>query len=487
MADGASKAAKRLRVYVAPSSRVAFGWREFILAIVFPGVALLACEVFRPLLAPAFEPPFIAAVALATWFGGLYCGIASTGLSALAAVYFFIPPFNSLAIEDLAGWVHLMTFTGTNVVITILIHSLSGARAGIREAEARFRSATDLIPFGVWRADENGNMVELSEPFLHAFGISMTRAAGMGWTELIIPEEREAVVAAWRHRMEDGDFWDREYHMRSRKGEVYTVLSRGVRVSSEAGESWIGIHLDVTERDKAAELRVMQERNLARFNAELDQFAYVAAHDLQEPLRMVASYVQLIARRYKDKLDEDGQTFIAYSVEGANRLQALLSGMQVLSVIGKSPERRKPAPMAEAVEKARANLEPKIKAAGATIVYDALPTVVYDRFEMSQLFETLFDNSLKFARDGEPARIVVSAHKEPGIWHFVVRDNGIGFDPEYAKRVFELFQRLNAREKYQGTGIGLTICKKIVEVHGGRIWAESTPDAGTAVHFTLPG
>lgn len=460
---------------------------QVILAFVFPGIALLACEIFREVLAPAFEAPFITAVALAAWFGGPYCGLASTGLSALAAVYFFIPPYNAFAISDLTGWVHLLTFSGTNIIITGLIYTLSGAREGIRDAETRFRSAAELIPFGLWRADANGNMLELSEQFLNACGISMTRAAGMGWAELIVPEERQMVVAAWRDCVEHGDFWDSEYHVRSKDGSVYTVLSRGVPVFSNNGKSWIGIHLDITERDKAAELRVMQERNLARFNAELDQFAYVAAHDLQEPLRMIASYLQLIARRYKDKLDEDGQTFVNYSVEGANRLQALLSGMQMLSVIGKSPERRKLTRVSDAAEKAKENVGQKLKAVGGDITWNELPTVTCDRFEIAQLFENLFDNSLKFSPEGQPVHITISADKEPGVWHFAVRDNGIGFNPEYANRIFELFQRLNPRDQYPGTGIGLTICKKIVEVHGGRIWAESAPGQGTTVHFTLPG
>jgi PAS domain S-box-containing protein len=401
-------------------------------------------------------------------------------------VYFYIPPFNEFAIRDLSGWVRLQTFTGTNVLISVLIHNLYRTQSEVRATEARFRTATDLIPFGVWRADATGNIVELSESFLKAFGCTMTRCAGRGWIELILPEERDRVRSEWNASIRDGDFWDCEYHMRSRDGVTYTVLSRGVAVYVNNHKSWIGLNLDVTEREKTNDQRLAHERDLARFNAELDQFAYVAAHDLQEPLRMIASYLQLLSRRYKDKLDQDAQTFIGYSVEGANRLQALLHGLQVLSVIGKFPDRRKPTPLAEAAERAKANVQRNIDSSGSTVTWGELPVVRCDRIEISQLLENLFDNSLKFTAESKPVHIIVTAAQEHRQWHIVVRDDGMGFDPAYANRIFDLFQRLNPREIYPGTGIGLTICKKIVEVHGGRIWAESEPGQGTAIHFTLP-
>ena len=456
------------------------------LAFVFPGIALLACELFRPVLTPSFEPPFIAAVALAAWIGGPFCGFLSGALSAVAVLYFYIPPYNQFEISGSAGWVHLATFAATNVLITILIRTLYKTRTEVQEAEARFRSATDLIPFGVWKADQDGKMEEISESFLAAFGTTMTRCAGLGWTDLLVQDQRNEVLEAWKRCVERGEFWDWEYHMKGKDGGICTVLSRGVPVVSEGRRGWIGIHLDVTEREKATAQRLEHQRDIARFNAELDQFAYVAAHDLQEPLRMIASYLQLIARRYRDALDEDGRTFISYSVEGATRLQALLQGLQLLSVVGKLPERRRPTPLSEAVSRAKEILQEQLETSGATITCGDLPVVHCDRFEVIQLFENLFDNAIRFTRDGERAQVSVNAERDARFWHITVRDDGIGIDPEYLNRIFDLFQRLNPRDKYPGTGIGLTICKKIVEVHGGRIWAESKPGAGTAIHFTLP-
>ena len=456
------------------------------LAFVFPGIALLVCELFRPILAPSFEPPFTASVTLAAWFGGLYCGLLSAALSAIAVLYFYIPPYNTFSLNSVTGSVHVAMFTATNILITVLIHRLYRSRAEVQHAEARFRSATDLIPFGVWRADEHGNMEEISESFLTAFGTTMTRCAGLGWTDLLISEERQRIRDGWNRCVEHGEFWDCEYHMKGKNGAVYTVLSRGVPVYNDEHKSWIGIHLDVTEREKATAQQMEHERDIARFNAELDQFAYVAAHDLQEPLRMIASYLQLIARRYGDALDEDGRTFIGYSVEGANRLQTLLQGLQLLSVIGKMPERRRPTPLADAVNRAMATLHDKITKSRSTITCGELPVVRCDAFEITQVFENLFDNAIRFTRDGEPGHVRVEARQEEQFWHVIVGDEGIGIEPGYLNRIFDLFQRLNPRDKYPGTGIGLTICKKIVEVHGGRIWAESTPGEGTAIHFTLP-
>jgi signal transduction histidine kinase len=164
----------------------------------------------------------------------------------------------------------------------------------------------------------------------------------------------------------------------------------------------------------------------------------------------------------------------------------LLQGLQLLSAVGKFPERRKPTPLADAVHSALANLQHKVDSTDATITSDELPAVNCDRFEMTQVFENLFDNSLKFTAEGKPAHVHVSAQRDRRFWHIIVADDGIGMGSEYLNRIFDLFQRLNPRNEYPGTGIGLTICKKIVEVHGGRIWAESEVGVGTSIHFTLP-
>ena len=226
--------------------------------------------------------------------------------------------------------------------------------------------------------------------------------------------------------------------------------------------------------------------DLARSNQELEQFAYVASHDLQEPLRMVASYNQLLARRYKGKLGEDADEFIGFTVEGVTRMQRLINDLLAYSRVGTRGSERVDVDMMAVLQATTANLERAIADESASITADPLPHVLADEGQMIQLLQNLIGNAIKFHRDGETPRVHVGARKDATGVTFYVRDNGIGIDPQYFDRIFIIFQRLNPREQYAGTGIGLAICKKIVERHGGRIWVESTPGEGSTVLFTIP-
>jgi signal transduction histidine kinase/HAMP domain-containing protein len=252
-------------------------------------------------------------------------------------------------------------------------------------------------------------------------------------------------------------------------------------------EAELRLRRDVLEEQVMERTAELQEAmaELERSNAELQQFAYVASHDLQEPLRMIASYVQLLADRYSGRLDDDADEFIAYAVDGADRMQTLISDLLALSRVQTGREEMKPTDANLALGKARANLALPIEESGAVVTSDALPSVTADETNLTQLFQNLISNSIKF-RGTAPPGIHVSADLEGGEWVFSVKDNGIGFDPRHSERIFEIFQRLNPRGAYQGTGIGLAIGRKIVEQHGGRIWAESEPGKGATFYFTIP-
>lgn len=224
---------------------------------------------------------------------------------------------------------------------------------------------------------------------------------------------------------------------------------------------------------------------LKRSNDELAQFAYVASHDLQEPLRKVASFTQLLAARYGDKLDSDAKEFIAYAVDGAHRMQGLITDLLSYSRVGTRGKPFAPVDCEALLEYAIANLAIAIREGGAEVTHDPLPTVTGDDVQLAQLFQNLIGNAIKF-RGEAPPRVHVAATRNDKEWTFLVRDNGIGIDPQYFGQLFVIFQRLHSRAEYPGTGIGLAICKKVVERHGGRIWVESEPGKGATFFFSIP-
>ncbi len=246
---------------------------------------------------------------------------------------------------------------------------------------------------------------------------------------------------------------------------------------------------EIVQRHRGESLLREARDKLARSNLELEQFAYIASHDLQEPLRMVASYTQLLAARYRDKLDQDAQDFINYAVDGANRMKQLIEDLLAYSRV---TAKGRPAAVVDtrnAVSLALRNLEAAIVESETEVRCEDLPLVLADSGQIAQLFQNLLGNAIKFRTPGVPARVHIEARRAPDNpreWLFRVADNGIGIDPKYFDRVFVIFQRLHTRQEYPGTGIGLALCQRIVQRHGGRIWIESEAGKGTALLFTLP-
>jgi light-regulated signal transduction histidine kinase (bacteriophytochrome) len=249
---------------------------------------------------------------------------------------------------------------------------------------------------------------------------------------------------------------------------------------------------DITERRAAEErlqaaLTELEQRtgDLTRSNEELEQFAYVASHDLQEPLRMVSSYTNLLAEDLGDSLGDDARRYLDFAHDGAVRMQQLVTDLLQYSRVGRADTVRQRVDCDQLVETATVDLQEAISAAGATVTHDPLPPVIGVKTELRQLFTNLIGNAVKF-RGAEPVHVHVGAARAGPMWRFSVADNGIGIDPGQAERIFEVFKRLHTRGRYPGTGIGLAICKKVVEHHGGRIWVESQPGAGATFRFTLP-
>jgi hypothetical protein len=224
---------------------------------------------------------------------------------------------------------------------------------------------------------------------------------------------------------------------------------------------------------------------LARSNADLEQFAYVASHDLQEPLRAVAGCVQLLQQRYKDQLDGRGHALIQHAVEGASRMQSFIQDLLSYSRVGTRGQSFEAVDCAAVLESALASLSVSIRESGAVITHGPLPKIAADRTQLTQVIQNLVSNALKF-RGQHPPKVHIDAEQDNGAWRFAVCDNGIGIEPRYVERIFGIFQRLHTRREYPGTGIGLAICKRIVERHGGRIWVSSEPGQGATFFFTIP-
>jgi len=258
------------------------------------------------------------------------------------------------------------------------------------------------------------------------------------------------------------------------KERTAEIENRNVRLAAE-----------VAERRRAEEAVKIGAAELARSNKDLEQFAYVASHDLQEPLRMVTGFVELLEKECRGALTAEACTYISYAVDGARRMRTLIDDLLTYSRVTTRGGQVEAMRSEEILEEALAALHFAIQEAGATVTHGPLPTVRADATQLAQVFQNLVGNAVKF-RGAEPPRVHVEARREEGHWLFSVRDNGIGIDPEFRDRIFLIFQRLHTRREYPGTGIGLALCKKIVERHGGRLWVESEPGRGSTFFFTLP-
>lgn len=280
--------------------------------------------------------------------------------------------------------------------------------------------------------------------------------------------------------------WNGEIESIKKNKETFPALLSLSTVRDEKGNpiAMMRALRDITERKRMEEQLRVSNAELGRSNAELERFAYIASHDLQEPLRMVTSYTKLLEKRYKDRLDADAHDFIEYAVDGAKRMQQLINDLLTYSRVGTRGKPFEPTDCVTVFEAAVANLGVAIRESDAEVTSDPLPTVMADEGQLAQLFQNLIDNAIKFHGE-EPPRVHVSVEQRGDEWVFSVQDNGIGIEPQNFERAFMVFQRLHGRE-YRGTGIGLSIAKRIVERHGGRIWLESQSGKGTIVYFTIP-
>jgi PAS domain S-box-containing protein len=369
---------------------------------------------------------------------------------------------------------------GTVVGITAIARDIGERKA----LEDRFRLAVEASPNGMVMVNQSGEIVLVNREVERLFGYSRDELLGAS-IDLLVPESSRNGHPELRngftsdpHRRAMGS--GRDLFGRRKDGAEIPVEIGLNPFRTPEGLFVLAAVVDISERVKA-------EEELRRSNEELEQFAYVASHDLQEPLRMVASYTELLGQRYEGELDERADMYIHYAVDGARRMQLLINDLLRFSRINSEAKPLAPTDLARTVrEVVTSRLAGSIRDTDAAVEIGALPVVLADEVQMGQVFQNLISNALKFRAEGRRPVVRVDAARHGRTWRFSVADNGIGIDAQYADRVFEMFQRLHGIGTYAGSGIGLTLARKIVHRHGGSIWFDSVPGSGTTFHFTLP-
>ncbi|MDX6657392.1 MAG: hypothetical protein QOH62_2185 [Solirubrobacteraceae bacterium] len=315
-------------------------------------------------------------------------------------------------------------------------------------------------------------------------GYSDDELTSTRYLDLIHPDDREAALRVIAKLEAGGATVEFVCKIRRKDGAWRDILWSGQGAPDDGCFYLVG--KDVTDRRRLEQELENRAARLERINAELQDFAYIASHDLSEPLRMITSYLQLLERRYGGRLDETADEFIHYAVDGADRMKALIDDLLRYSRIGSVEVARSPVDADAVLEGVLRSLEGAILESGATVTHGPLGTVLGDATQIGQLLQNLVANAIKFGRPDVPGEVHVARIAERGDWHIAVRDNGIGIEACHAERIFKMFGRLHGREEYEGTGIGLAICRRIADRHAGRIWVESTPGSGSAFHVSIP-
>lgn len=396
----------------------------------------------------------------------------------------------------------------------------------LRNAKEEYRVMAETVPYGVWKTDAKGKPTYASPVFLELLDMVLSDLKESGWINKLPPEDVEPVIRKWAEHAKTGEMMDTEHRIKGVDKEYHTILERGLPVMDDKGNiiSWVGINLDITERkqieeklenalekseeevknvllklaeaNKALQLEIRNHlkskdklkqkvNELKIANNEIQQFTYITSHDLQEPLRTMASYAQLIERRYKGKLDKDADEFIEYMVDGAKRMKDMIQGLLEYSRTGTEETMREFSADAS-LNSALLSLQFAIKECNAEIIRDKLPVINAYESQITRVFLNLIANALKFHKEGIMPKIHISAEKNDDEHVFSVSDNGIGLEEQYSDKIFQVFKRLHAIGEYQGAGIGLAIVKRIIDRHGGRIWVKSELGKGSTFYFTIP-
>lgn len=429
---------------------------------------------------------FYPVVVFAAMLGGFGPGVLAIALSWVSVSLFFDYTPGTLSLGHPSELGRLLVFVVGGLGVTVVSEvQLRGRERQERQAQELMwlTQLTNLGPFII--RDRHDRITHWSDGCTRMYGINAKDAVGRVSHELLQTEFPEPPEQIYKTLHETGR-WEGELKHTKADGSVLTISSHWVLQNSVSDYAILEICSDVTAIKETEESLRKVTRELRRSNQELENFAYIASHDLQEPLRGITGFLTLLQRRYAGRLDEKADEYIRYAVDGSARMSQLINDLLTYSRVGRKELTARHTDMNHVVENALINLRTAVEESGARITCDELPTISGDQLQLTQLLQNLIGNAIKFRTPERTCLIHIAARKvDDHSWEFSVMDNGIGIEPEYYDRIFVIFRRLHSTKKYAGTGIGLALCKRIVERHGGRIWVESNPGEGSTFRFVL--
>lgn len=431
-------------------------------------------------LLPLELPAYPAAVAAATRQIGL-----NAELGAVAAAF-------SVDYRLTPGDLLLLNVAATQAAIAVqnakLLRALkeselraSQAAEELSHREAQFRNLAEALPALCWMAYGDGHIFWYNSRWYEYTGTTPDQMRGWGWQSVHDPETLPEVMERWTAAIRTGENFEMVFPLRGADGAFRPFLTRIVPIRDNDGRivRWFGTNTDITGQKEI-------EKELRNLNADLEQFAYSASHDLQEPLRTVKAFSQLLAISAREKLDAESLEYLDNVISGATRMEALLRDLLMYARTTRLEKPAEPTDANHALQVALSSLHATVAESGASIHAEPLPALHVHPTQLEQLFQNLLGNAIKYRRPGVSPAVHVAAKKLNAQWLFSVTDNGIGIEAQYKERIFGIFKRLHSGDSYAGTGIGLALCQRIVERHNGRIWVESKPGEGSTFYFTLP-
>jgi PAS domain S-box-containing protein len=367
------------------------------------------------------------------------------------------------------------------------ISQRKAASEALTRSEEQFRVLAQTVPDIVFTADPSGLVEYLNPRWFELTGLSADDSKGAGWRCAVAPADAAAVAAAWQAAIATGEAMRLEARLRSTGGGERWHQIHGLPLRDGTGEikQWVGTLADIDDLKRAEQELAIVAADLARSNRELENFAYVASHDLQEPLRTIAGHLQLIEKECRERLDSDAMVSIGFVIDGAKRMKTLINDLLTYSRVQTRSRELAPTDVGQLLSSVIGDLTVAIDESKAQVSFDPMPVVQADASQLEMTLRNLLANAIKF-RGTQPPRIHIGVREADDEITFTVQDNGIGIEPQYWQRIFEIFQRLHTLDEYPGTGIGLAVCKCVVERHGGRIWVDSSPGRGSTFLFTIP-